>query len=183
MMAMREQNEDEGGAYRYCTQVQMLFGDPAMAIRLPSPPRVAPARAEVNGDRMTLHAPGEWTVVRGHVPVDWKEWAGKDLFRVRGPGAYSMNTWSGRGRDEETALVPAETALVPATFTTRRAIRKIELLDKVEAPLGWSGKWYSQANPDGTWTHRLVTRMVDFDQEKGEILRTVDRLQFRLTFE
>lgn len=176
MMAMREQNEGEGGAYRYCTQVQMLFGDPALAIRLPSSPRVAPARAEVNGDRMTLHAPGEWTVVRGHVPVDWKEWAGKDLFRVRGPGAYSMNTWSGQGRDEETALVPA-------TFTTRRAIRKIELLDKVEAPLGWSGKWYSQANPDGTWTHRLVTRMVDFDQEKGEILRTVDRLQFRLTFE
>lgn len=92
---------------------------------------------------------------------------------VLGPGAYSMNTWSGRGRDEETALLPA-------TFNTRRAIRKIGLLDKVEAPLGWSGKWYSQANPDGTWTHRLVTRMLDIDQEKGEILRTVDRLKLLL---
>lgn len=176
MMATLEQGEDEDGAYRYCMQVQMLFGDPALSIQVPAAPRMAPSRTELRGDRLTLHAPAEWTVVPGHVPVDWKEWAGKDLFRVRGPGAYSLNTWSGRGRDEETALVPA-------TFTTNRPVKSIELLDKVEAPMGWSGKWYSQANPDGTWTHRLATQMIDFDQETGEILRTVDRLQFRLTLE
>lgn len=176
LLVVRNQGEGPRGGYRYNTQIRMQFGDPALRLRLPSAPRVAPARTALAGDRVTVHAPGQWRVVKTVVPPDWKQWAGRDLYAVRGPGAFAMSSWSGVGRDKEILLVKAE-------FTTARPVKAIVALDSVPAPLGWNGKWYSSRNFDGTYTHRFSVRMVDFDEERGQILRTVERLDFRVEFE
>lgn len=176
LLVVKDEGEGPGGPYRYCTQVRMQFGDPALAIQVPSPPRVAPARTVLDGNKVSVFGPGEWWIVKTIVPPDWKAWAGKDLFAVRGPGAIAMSTWSGDGHDKETMIVKAE-------FTTSRRVKSLVALNSPPAPLGWRGKWYSQANPDGTFTHRFSVRMIDFDQVKGEIRRTVDRLDFRVEFE
>lgn len=176
LLVVKDEGEGPDGPYRFCTQVRMQFGDPALAIHVPSAPRVAPARTVVEGNTVSVYGPGDWWIVKTIVPPDWKDWAGKDLFAVRGPGAIAMSTWTGDGHDKETMIIKAE-------FTTTRRIKSISPRDAPPAPLGWRGKWYTQANPDGTFTHRFSVRMIDFDQVKGEIRRTVDRLDFRIGFE
>jgi hypothetical protein len=176
LLVVKDEGEGPRGPYRYCTQVRMQFGDPALAIQLPSPPRVAPARTVLEGNTVSVYGPGQWWIVKTIVPPDWKDWAGKDLFAVRGPGAIAMSTWSGEGRDKEILLVKAE-------FTSAHRVKSLAALNPPPAPLGWRGKWYSQANPDGTYTHRFSVRMIDFDQVKGEIRLTVDRMDFRVEFE
>lgn len=170
-----DRREGPGGAYRYSTNVRMQFGDPALAISLPGRPKTAPARTAVRGNLVTVFAPARWSVVQVMVPPDWKQWAGKDLFSVRGPGATALSSWSGEGRDREVMVVCAE-------FRTERKVASIVQVQDPGAPLGWSGRWQSFSNPDGSYTHRFLVRMIDFDQEKGRIIRQVDQLQYRLEF-
>ncbi len=176
ILIVKDEGEGPQGPYRYCTQVRMQFGDPALALRLPSAPRVSPARTVVQGDKVTVHAPGEWWIVKTIVPPDWKQWAGRDLYAVRGAGAIALSSWTAKGRDQETMLVLAE-------FTSRRKVKEIKPENTPDAPLGWLGKWHTEPNTDGTFTYRFAVRMIDFDQERGQILRKVDRLDFKLIFE
>jgi hypothetical protein len=153
----------------------MAFGDPALAIRLPKAPQTPPARTVLQGTRLSVYGPGKWWVVKGYVPYDWEQWRGKDLYYVRGPGAFSMANWTSEGRDQETPLVKAE-------FKTPRIVRSIVPLTPPASPLGWLGKWYSEMNHDGTYTTRFAARMIDFDQVTGTIRQTVDRLEFAVEF-
>lgn len=176
LLIVKDQQEGPGGGYRYNTNIRMQFGDPALAIKVPSAPKTAPARAELKGNKVTVLAPERWTVVKTIVPPDWKDWAGRDLFAVRGSGAVAMSSWSGDGHDKETLLVMA-------VFTTAKKVKSIKQAGTVKAPLGWKGTWYSSLNPDGTYTHRFAVRMIDFDEVKGRIRSKVDRVDYELTFE
>jgi nucleotide-binding universal stress UspA family protein len=175
LLVTYQEEEGPDGPYRYCTQVHMAFGDPALAIRLPKAPQTPPARTVLQGTRLSVYGPGKWWVVKGYVPYDWEQWRGKDLYYVRGPGAFSMANWTSEGRDQETPLVKAE-------FKTPRIVRSIVPLTPPASPLGWLGKWYSEMNHDGTYTTRFAARMIDFDQVTGTIRQTVDRLEFAVEF-
>lgn len=164
-----------GCAYRYATQVHVLIGDPALAIRTPSPPRHEPARTVIEGDLVSVFAPERWSVVKKIVPPDWKEWVGKDLFAVRGHGALSMTSWCGEGRDDEIVLVVAE-------FITPQKPTALIPVQQPSEPMGWNGKWISTPNPDGTFTTRLGVRMIDFDQLTGIIRAKVDVMQFKIKY-
>jgi hypothetical protein len=126
------------------------------------------------GSRLTITGPEKWSVLKMHVPPDWKKWADKDLFVVRGPGSISMCSWGPDEHDVETPLVIAE-------FATAENLSAVELVEPPRAPLGWDGQWFSARQPDGSFVHRLAVRMVDLDQKTGRILASVDRLEFKLT--
>lgn len=176
LLIIKDQKEGSGGAYRYNTNIRMQFGDPALALKVPSAPKTAPARTEVKGNRVSVFAPEKWTIVKVIVPPDWKDWAGKDLFAVRGPGAVAMSSWSGDGHDKEILLVKA-------VFTTAKPLKSINQVSSVQSPLGWKGTWYSSRNSDGSYTHRFAVRMIDFDEVKGQIRSKVDRLDFEVTYD
>jgi hypothetical protein len=83
-----ETNQLAGGPNYFQLHIRGLFGDPAFALRVPSPPRSAPARVEVKDDLVCVHAPAAWWPVRIRVPEDWKKWKDKDLYVLRGAGTY-----------------------------------------------------------------------------------------------
>lgn len=171
-----ETNQLGGGPNYYQLYIRGLFGDPAFAIRVPSPPKSATARVEAKDNLVSVHAPAAWWPVKIRVPEDWKKWAGKDLYVLRGAGTYPNRHWIGEGYD-------AEETYVDAAFTTPRKVKAIEQVQSPPKPLGWTGKWVADDNADGTRTCRWRVRLVDFDQPKGTILSKVDRLDYRILFE
>ena len=163
-------------AYWHTLHANTLLGDPAVSIRLPGKALSTPARTEVNGNRVTVWAPEKWTTVKMFVPPDWKKWANRDIFVIRAPGAYSLSSWGPEERDVEIPMVKAE-------FRSDKKIKTLVLPNAPAEPLGWSGVWHTDRNRDGTYTHRFAVKMVDFNQENGEILQSLDRLEFSVTFE
>ena len=171
-----DKKEDAGGGYQYQLRIRTQFGDPALAMHLPGRPRSAPARCVVSGDTLTVHAPAEWWPVKMHLPADWKKWADKDLYVLRGAGTYARRTWCGEEYDKEEVYVTAE-------FTTRRRVARIEQVQKPPAPLGWNGSYYVDEHADGSRTYRWSVRLADFDQIKGAIINAVERLDYRITYQ
>ncbi len=145
-------------------------------MRVPTPPRSAPARIAVAGETVTVHAPAQWWPVKMVVPEDWKKWADKDLYVLRGAGTYALREWCGEQYDREETYATAE-------FTTRRRVAKIEQVQKPPAPLGWNGKYYVDEHADGSRTYRWSVRLADFDQPKGAIVNAVERIEYRVTYE
>jgi hypothetical protein len=162
-----------GGPHHLQLYIRGFFGDPALALHIPSPPRSAPARVEVRGDVVSVHAPAAWWPTRIRVPEDWKKWTGKDLYVLRGAGTYPNRHWIGEGYD-------AEETYVDATFRTSRKVKAIEQVQSPPKPLGWTGKFVVDENADGTRTCIWRVRLVDFDQIKGTIINQVDRLDYRI---
>jgi hypothetical protein len=165
-----------GGPNHYQLYLRGLFGDPAFAMHVPSPPRSAPARVEAKDNVVSVHAPAAWWPVKIRVPEDWKKWNDKDLYVVRGAGTYPNRHWIGEGYD-------LEETYIDASFRTARKVKGIEQVQTPPKPLGWSGKYVVDDNADGTRTCIWRVRMVDFDQPKGTIINKVDRLDYRVLFE
>ena len=145
-------------------------------MKVPSPPKSAPARVEVKDDLVSVYAPAAWWPVRIRVPEDWKKWNDKDLYVVRGTGTYPNRHWIEEGYD-------AEETYVDATLRTGRKVKRIEQVQSPPQPLGWTGRYVVDEHADGTRTYRWRVRLVDFDQPKGTILSQVDRLDYRSVFE
>jgi hypothetical protein len=171
-----DKKESAGGSYSYQHRIRTQFGDPAFAMHLPGPPRSAPARCVVANDTLTVRAPEKWWPVKMHVPADWKKWADKDLYVLRGAGIYARRSWSGEQYDREELYLTAE-------FTTRRKVAKIEQLQKLPAPLGWNGSYYTDEHADGSRTYRWSVRMADFDQMKGSITNAVGQLDYQISYQ
>ena len=170
------ENKPNAGGYRHNLYARTLLGDPAVTIQLPGPAKSTPARTVLNGGQLTVHAPGKWETVKLFVPPDWKKWVDRDIFVLRAPGAYSLSHWGPQERDVEIPMVLAE-------FRSDKKIQSLSLLGNPHAPLGWSGVWHSVRNRDGTYTHRFGVRMIDFNQENGKVLQSVDRLDFSVAFQ
>ncbi len=177
LLIARELGEKGSHAnYSHNLYSRMLLGDPAVSIKLPGEKQSAPARTERVGDRVTLHAPEHWEIMKLYVPPDWKKWVDRDIFAARGAGAYSLCHWGPDERDVEIPMVMGE-------FRSDRKIKEMSLLDTPAPPLGWSGVWHSDRNRDGTYTHRFGVRMLDLNQETGKVLESVNQLDFAVTFE
>ena len=176
LLTVLDRGEDASGIYRYSMNIRTLFGDPAFTISVPEKPRSAPARVAVDGNTVTVYAPEQWWPIKRIVPPDWKLWAGKDLYVVRGAGCYALSDWCAEGYDLEQVFFTAE-------FTSHRRVQRIEQVQNPDAPLGWRGTWYVDDNPDGTYTYRWAVRVIDFDQIMGRIIRAVERLDYKVTFE
>jgi hypothetical protein len=176
IVTLMDMKESSGGAYWYQLRIRTQFGDPAFTMRVPQAPRSAPARIAVDGDTVTVHAPAQWWPVKMCVPEDWKKWANKDLYVLRGAGVYARRTWCSEEYDREELYATAE-------FTTRRRVAKIEQVQKPPAPLGWQGTYYADENADGSRTYRWSVRLADFDQVHGRIVNAIERLEYRVTYE
>jgi len=176
LVTILDQKETTGGCYWYQLRIRTQFGDPAFAPRVPRAPDSAPARVTVHGNTVSVHAPQQWWPIKATVPEDWKQWCGKDLYVLRGAGAYALKTWCSEGHDIEEIFVTAE-------FTTRSRVARIEQVQQPPSPLGWRGTWHVDEHADGSRTCRWAVRMVDFDQIKGHIINAVDRLDYRISYE
>jgi len=174
MVTILDKQQGAGGTYEYQLRIRTQFGDPAFALRVPGRPRSAPFRCVTDGDKVTVYAPEQWWPVKMHVPADWKKWADKDLYVLRGSGAYARRTWCGEEYDREEMFVTAE-------FTTRRRVSKIEQVQNPPAPLGWNGSYYVDEHGDGSRTYRWAVRVADFDQIKGIMVNEVRKLEYRIT--
>lgn len=175
LVTILDKNEGSGGAYGYQLRIRTQFGDPAFALRLPGPPRSAPARTTVAGNTVTVHAPAQWWPIKMVVPEDWKQWKDKDLYVLRGAGTYALRQWCAQQYDREETCMTAE-------FTTRRQVAKIEQVQQPPAPLGWSGSYHVDENADGSRTYRWAVRLADFDQFKGTIISAVEQLDYRVAY-
>jgi hypothetical protein len=176
LVTILDRKERSGGAYWYQFRIRTPFGDPAFVLRVPHAPTSSPARVEVDGDRVIVHAPRQWWPIKMIVPEDWKKWAGKDLFVIRGAGTYALRTWCGDEYDREEMFMTAE-------LTTRRRVARIEQVQKPPSPLGWNGSFHADENADGSRTYRWAVRLIDFDQIKGQIVNAVERLEYRIRYE
>jgi hypothetical protein len=176
LVTILDTKQGPGGATWYQLHIRTMFGDPAFTLRVPRAPKSPPARVEVDGDRVTVHAPKQWWPVKMVVPEDWKKWVDKDLFVIRGAGTYALRAWCGEGYDREETFVTAE-------FTTRRRVSRIGQVQKPAPPLGWRGTWHADENADGSRTYRWAVRLVDFDPVAGRIVGAVDRLDYQVSYE
>ncbi|MCF7730392.1 MAG: hypothetical protein K9N23_01840 [Akkermansiaceae bacterium] len=171
-----ETGQTGGGPDHYQLQIRSLFGDPAFAPHLPSAPRSAPARVVVKDDLVSVHAPEKWWKVKMRVPEDWKQWADKPLYVIRGAGTYPHRYWCGDQYDREETFTNAE-------LTTTRKVKSITQVQELPQPLGWTGKHTVDENLDGSRTYRWRVRLIDFDQQSGEIVTKLDRVDYRVEFE
>ncbi len=177
-MAVRvlETDQINSGPDRYQYFMRGLFGDPAFTMNIPAKHRIAPARQTASRNTVTVYAPGQWWPVQMRVPEDWKAWADKDLYLLRGPGTYALRSWCSEGYDRETTCYNA------AIRTTGR-IKTIKQVQSPTKPLGWSGKYTTDENPDGTRTYRWRIQLADFDQKTGKITSKVDKLEYKIEWE
>ena len=166
---------ERGGVDRRTLIARHLYGDPAFRMHVPDPRRIAPVRAEADGDRLTVLGPERWYVCQIRVPEDWKRWADKPLYVLRAPGIYIRAQWCGEQYDREE--IYADVA-----YTTRRTVKSIRQETALPKPLGWDGKHYVDENADGTRTCRWRIRMADFDQIQGKIRSKADRIDYRLEY-
>ena len=173
-MAVRilETDQKVQGPDRYQFYIRMLFGDPAVKLRIPTAPRSAPARVSVAGDVVSVHAPAAWWPVKMHVPADWKKWADKDLYVCRGAGTYALRTWCGEQYD-----------CFNAELHTDRRVKAIREASSLAKPLGWSGKYFVDEHADGTRTYRWRVQLIDFNQVTGKITAKADRVDYRIEWE
>ena len=176
LVTIQDKKENAGGGYWYQVRIRTQFGDPAFVMRVPAPPRSAPACVTVKGETVTVYAPAQWWPVKMYVPEDWKQWAGKDLFALRGAGTYALRQWCGQQYDREETFMTAE-------FTTRRRVAKITQVQTPPAPLGWNGSYYVDENADGSRTYRWSVRVADFDQVKGSMVNAIERLDYQITYQ
>ena len=176
MLTVREGGQlERGGTDRRTLIARHLYGDPAFRMHIPLARREAPARTEVDGSRLTVHGPQRWTIARIRVPGDWKKWADKPLFVLRAPGVYIRAQWCKQEYD-------LEEIYTDVAFTTRRKVRSIKQESDLPKPLGWRGKYFVDANADGTRTYRWRVRLADFDQIAGKIRAKADRVDYRIEY-
>ena len=171
-----ETGQSNGGSDHYQLHIRSLFGDPAFKPHLPSPPRSASAKSLLKDDTVTVHAPATWWKVQIRVPEDWKKWADKPLYVLRGLGTYPNRHWCREEYDKEEIFTNAE-------VTTTRRIKSITQKQKPPAPLGWTGKHTVDENPDGSRTYRWRVCLADFNQTTGVTAKQLDQIDYHIEFE
>ncbi len=175
-LEMMDKGQLKRGPLRYAYDIRMLAGDPAFRLRIPARPRVAAAHVVMKNDTVTVHGPAKWWRVSIRVPEDWKLWADKELFTFRGAGTYVSRNWCGAGYDRERHCMNA-------SIRTDRKIKNITQVQQPPEPLGWCGKYWVDEHIDGTRTYAWRVRLLDLNQEKGEVVNKVDQLDYKIEWE
>lgn len=166
---------ERGGTDRRTLIARHLYGDPAFRMHVPCSRRFAPARTQLEGDRLVVHGPEHWFVTQIRVPEDWKKWAKRPLFVLRAPGVYVRAQWCKEEYDREEVYTDV-------AFTTRREVSAVTQTTKLPKPLGWDGRPFVDENADGTRTYRWRVRIADFDQVAGRIRAKADRIEYRIQY-
>ncbi len=173
-VVMLERGERGRGPYRYQFYNAAFYGDPALGIHLPGPPRAAPARVEQHGSILTVRAPSRWWKVEQYIPRDWKYKESPKIYTYRGPGVGVDRHWDGKHHRDQ------EDLYFLATFRTHRKIKTLEPLGSPPPPLGWTGKSFIDEHPDGTRTLLWRVKFLQFDMATGRIQKKIDTLSFRV---
>ena len=176
---MQETGQKTGGPNHRMLYLCGLFGDPAFTMHVPSGPKYQPAHDTFDSATgvLSVYAPAKWWSVRIRVPEDWKKWRDKPLYVLRGPAPGRTATGS-----------TARTTTSRRRSSGRRCtpggkIKSIEQVQKPPKPIGWTGKYVVNENPDGSRTYMWRVRIADFNQQTGKIISQPDRLDYKVTFE
>lgn len=170
-----DRGQQQGGNEHYQLYIATFYGDPALRMHIPKPPRVVPARVEARASRLRVHAPSEWWRYQINVPVDWKRWHGKTLYTWRGFGTFPESRWFSEEYNLEDLWVAAE-------FRTSRRVAEVEQVRSVPPPLGWTGRFFIDEHHDKTRSVRWLVKLIDVDQVQGEIRTKLDHLDYRVRY-
>lgn len=175
-VAALEKGETSGGPYYYQLYNHAVYGDPALAIGLPSAPPELAARLVQRGGLATIHAPQRWSRFE-YAPL--AEWgcAFPKLYSWRGAGMTTEDWWFDPEKRNQEALY------YTAELRTRRQVDTVEPLDEPPTPLGWTGRCFVDEHADGSRSLYWRVRLIDFDMTSGEIRAEVEQLRFRLRAE
>lgn len=175
-LEIMDKGQLERGPLRYSCDIRMLAGDPGFRLRVPSEPKVPCASVVVEDDTVTVNGPAKWWRVSIRVPEDWKLWADKELFTFRGAGTYVSRNWIGAGYGRERHCMNAQ-------IRTDRKIKSIKQVQQPPEPLGWCEKYWVDEHVDGTRTYQWRVRLLDLNQETGEVVNKVDHLDYRIEWD
>ncbi|MCC6408470.1 MAG: hypothetical protein IT453_15010 [Planctomycetes bacterium] len=172
--AMLDHGESEHGLHRYELHAAALYADPALSLRLPTAPKLEPARAELRGGQLVLHAPSEWWRTEVFAPTDWQRDPSQKITALRAAGVGVESRWDGEHRRNE------ETLVYTAEVRTEKKVGALEPLDPPAAPLGGSGRFFVDEHADGSRSLFVRAVLVDFDMDRGEVRSRVDTLRWRV---
>lgn len=155
-------SENYGSAFRYSLDIEMLYGDPALSIEVPSPPLSEPAQQVWDGQTLSVLPPQEWTLVQYH-PGQLAEWNyDGDLYMYTGSGASPKTYWSGNYDSEDMYFgVQLDLDVEPTEIVEQGT---------PPSPLGMDGNFYIDTHQDGSRTALWRVRLLDFDPLTGDIL-------------
>ncbi len=174
LVSVLAHGETEHGPHRYQLRNQAFYGDPALVLHLPGPPRSAPARAELRGRGVIVHAPAAWSRNEEFLVPDWKYEASTAIYAWRGAGVGVESSWDGEHkRNQELHVFTAE-------VRTSERVRALVAQKPPAAPLGWDGKFFVDEHADGTRSILFRVQLLETDMAQGRILRQLDTLRLRL---
>ena len=174
LVSMLAHGESEHGAHRYELYNQAFYGDPALVLHLPKAPKSPPARVELRGREVMVHAPAEWWRNEEFIVPDWKYDASPALYAWRGAGVGVESSWDNEHHRNQ------ELHVFTAQVRTSKPVHALVALKPPAAPLGWDGKFFVDEHADGTRSVYFRVQLLDADMGSGRILQQVDELRFRL---
>jgi hypothetical protein len=164
--------DDGSDAMRYSIDIEIVYGDPALQLHVPGGYETAPASQELDGSTLTVRAPEVWTLVEYH-PDQLAEWGyGGELFMYTGSGAIPRTYWSG-SYDSEDMYFGVQQPLAEAPSTVQET-------GEQPSPLGWGGVSHIDEHADGTVSAMWRVRLLDFDEQTGEISADQDAFVYEL---
>jgi Peptidase family C25 len=174
LVSVLANGETEHGLHRYELYNEALYGDPALVLHLPCAPKSAPARTEVHGRDVIVHAPAKWWRSQESVPAEWNYNESPAIYAWRGAGVGVESSWDAEHRRNREELV------FTAEVRTSRRIKGLEVVKPPPAPLGWDGRFFVDEHGDGTRSVYFRVRMIDVDAASGRIVQQIDSLSLRL---
>jgi len=153
--------DEQSAAMRYSLDIEILYGDPALQMPIPSDYNSEPAKQLHTGNQVEVTSPEVWNLVQYH-PEQLAEWSySGELFMYTGAGANPMTYWAG-SYDKEDMYFGVQVHLDDAPDN-------IVQEDVFADPLGWSERYHLDWHQDGSVTALWKVRLLDFDEQNGNI--------------
>ena len=154
--------DDGSTAMRYAIDTEIVYGDPAFRMHIPSNYLTSPAGQSFDGATLTVTAPETWTRVQYH-PEMLAEWSyDGDLYMYTAPGASPRTYWAG--------LYDLEDMYFGVQLPLAQPPASVQALDTHPAPLGWPETYHLDGHVDGTTTALWRVRLLDFNEHTGAIV-------------
>ena len=165
-------DDNNSSALRYSLDIEVLFGDPAWELSIPTEPTTPPAYAMEEEDVVTIHPPEQWTLIE-FMPEQLEEWNfSGDLFMYAGPGAIPKTYWSGSHDAEDLYYgVKIDRSTAPLSVTQQSTH---------DTPLGGTGNHYIDFHQDGSVSIHWSVRLIDYDMYTGEMITESPSFEFQI---
>jgi hypothetical protein len=156
--------KDENNIKSYDLNANMMYGDPALTLYKPTGPTYAPANVTVNGNILTVHAPGTYW-------VDYIDSKSKYVYSAPGLAGFISEPQDGT---------------FFATYTTGLGISNMTQESGVPIPLGWitlreSQNYVIDEHWDATRTIYWRVRFEEFNESTGTFTQTISDIDYTLT--